>query len=152
MKSKNWRTFYSYRPPSFTNPPKDQATMREQYVAWLREARDWNKTQAEAHVGAMAPGKLVSAERGDDWPSYQRKVTWLSGRTAVRVVPCFTSSAGYYGTERRTGGAGVTAYWIMHDGRAVDSYLTQARAMAKARELAAFDQHEAIEERPRKVA
>ncbi len=164
MKAKNWRHYYWYRPLTLTCPPKDPAVMRRQYVAWLRRTRGWAKGRAEDYVLSMsAATRAGGVIDGHDCKTYQRKVIWLSLRTAVRVVPCFTSAQGHYQpnyfdngngdpwshwSARRTGGSGVTAYWVIRDGRMVDSYLTQARAMTKARDLAAADEREAIERVP----
>jgi hypothetical protein len=158
MKPKSWRKFYWYRPPSLTSPPKAPAAMERQYLHWLIHDRKLDKVQAEKVIGtqrrAMTAGPILDAKRGDDCGrTYTRKETWIDGRTAVRVVPCFTAAQGKYqptyfqdsdGCEQeswhqRTGGSGVTTYWIMRDGRTVDTYLTQAAAVAKAKELAAGD-------------
>lgn len=119
-------------------------------------AADALRDKANAHIASMATAGLLSRHNGGEVKTYQRKEILIGdggvfggARIAVRVVPCFTKEAGIYMRNNqfagaspvaygfdRTGGSGVTTYWVMREGRMVDSYLTQARAVAKARQLA----------------
>lgn len=76
--------------------------------------------------------------------AYQREETQISERVKVRKVPCFTrpQDNAWYQTRgyepSRIKSYGVHVWWVMVDGRAVDSFLSAARAKAKAKVLAAL--------------
>lgn len=55
--------------------------------------------------------------------AYTREEKKFGDRIKVRKVPCFTRAPG------------VTVFWVMLDGKEVNSFLTAARANAYAKKL-----------------
>lgn len=71
-----------------------------------------------ADTAPRAPKRTVASGK-----SYERDVVQIDAHWSVRKVPNFSGTA-------------PTVYWVMKDGRQIDSFLARARAMKAARDFA----------------
>ena len=64
-KPSNWRTYYWYRPPSWSVPqftPKQIDNQAYHYVMWLAHVRGWEVPAAQAYCDAMSHRTTISQE------------------------------------------------------------------------------------------
>ena len=65
-KPRNWRTYYGYRPPSFSSSPSPFTLAgigrAEAYIRWLANERGWTREQAAKYCAKMDERKLISAQ------------------------------------------------------------------------------------------
>lgn len=160
-KRKGWRIRYAYRAQSLADlgkrygldDAKYQKARASEYVEWLAKQHGLTIDDAGKRAAAHRHCELLSST--DDRESTARVETWVSPSTCVRTVknfsgPCrkfygygpvnaWTANDFDFGWHRlETYSQAPTLYRVMVNGILVDTYLTKARAMAKAQTLADF--------------
>lgn len=150
MKSKNWRTYYSYRPQTLAQLGRltdtDIKLQEKAYLAWLSEARGLSLKDAEKHARSQSPGALLSATIDRD-PN-ARAEDWISSDCYIRTVRCHSANAReHWNPEKqewdRFGGKYLpksdapTTYAVILRGRCINSFLSKSVAREWAKDTLA---------------
>jgi hypothetical protein len=143
MKPRNWRTYYSYRPPSLAALGKlsdDQVRTQERaYIAWLAQARKWSDKGAENYARAQPVcGAIVATLQRE---SHARQCEWIAEGCIIRAVRCWSGGQhfGLYPSycddekfqarwERLRKPDAPTTYSVIIEGHFTNSFLSRSRA------------------------
>jgi len=147
-KRSNWRKRFGYRPASLSSVQSERDINRQitAYVEWLASARGIDKDAAREHAYSQPLGELISASEAR--ASDACKVELLGFGVAIRTVKSWAGGKEWqfcklydwsepaWNLIRIHRNDSPTTYRVMVDGRMVDSYLSKARARAKAETIA----------------